>query len=33
MYIEAKLMSDDIVEKALNVLKIKSPDLKIVNPK
>jgi 1-deoxy-D-xylulose-5-phosphate synthase len=33
MYIEAKLMSHDIVEKVLSVLKIKSSELKIVNPK
>ena len=33
MYIEAKLMSYDIVEKVLSVLKIKSSELKIVSPK
>ena len=33
MYIEAKLMSHDIVEMVLSVLKIKSSELKIVNPK
>ena len=33
MYVEAELISDSIVEKALGILNIKSPDLKIVNPK
>ena len=33
MYVEAELISDRIVEKVLRILNIKSPDLKIVNPK
>ena len=33
MYVEAELISYSIVEKALGILNIKSPDLKIVNPK
>ena len=33
MYVEAELISNSIVEKALGILNIKSPDLKIVNPK
>ena len=33
MYVEAKLVSEDIVEKVLGILKIQSPDLKVVNPK
>ena len=33
MYVEAKLESEDIEEKVLGILKIQSPDLKVVNPK
>jgi deoxyxylulose-5-phosphate synthase len=33
MYAEAELVKDKIVEKVLDTLNIKSPDLKIVDPK
>ena len=33
MYDEAELVRDKIVEKVLNTMNIKSPDLKIVDPK
>jgi 1-deoxy-D-xylulose-5-phosphate synthase len=33
MYIEAELINENIVEKVLSVLKIKSSELKVVSPK